>query len=66
MIFLINKNLTLYLFSLAGADPGFCVRGDESRRGVWGPFKVSSGVQGRALVGGPGGAKPSSSEAPGF
>ena len=27
----------------AGADPGFCVRGDESRRGVWGPLKVSGG-----------------------
>ena len=26
----------------AGADPGFCVRGDKSRRGVWGPLKVSS------------------------
>ena len=25
-----------------GADPGFCVRGDESRREVWGPLKVSS------------------------
>jgi hypothetical protein len=23
---------------LTGADPGFCVRGDESRRGVWGPL----------------------------
>jgi hypothetical protein len=29
----------------AGADPGFCVRGDESRRGVWGPLKVSSGFR---------------------
>ena len=27
----------------AGADPGFCVRGDESRREVWEPLKVSSG-----------------------
>ena len=29
--------------SESGADPGFCVRGDESRRGVWGPLKVSRG-----------------------
>jgi len=27
----------------SGADPGFCVRGDENLRGVWGPPKVSSG-----------------------
>ena len=27
--------------SKSGADPGFCVRGDESRRGVWGPLKVA-------------------------
>ena len=25
-----------------GADSGFCVRGDENRRWVWGPLKVSS------------------------
>jgi hypothetical protein len=28
---------------LSGADPGFCVRVDESRRGVWGPIKVTCG-----------------------
>ena len=32
----------LWIISNSGADPGFCVRGDESRRGVWGPLKVSS------------------------
>ena len=31
------------------ADPGFCVGGDESRRGVWRPTKVSSGS--RKLMG---------------
>ena len=36
-----------------GADPGFCVRGDESRRGFWGPLKVSSGIcPGRGSRGG--------------
>ena len=34
-----------------GADPGFCFRGDESRRGVWGPVKVSSGRGPRKLLG---------------
>ena len=27
----------------SGADPGFVVRGDVSRRGVWGPLNVPSG-----------------------
>jgi hypothetical protein len=46
-----------------GADPGFCVRGDESRRGFWGPLKVSSGIcPGR----GSRGANPPPPEAPGF
>jgi hypothetical protein len=29
----------------SGADQGFCVRGDESQRGIWGPLKVSSGFR---------------------
>jgi len=29
----------------SGADPGFCVRGDESRRRIWRPLKVSSGCR---------------------
>ena len=29
--------------TVAGADPGFVVRGGVSRRGVWGPLKVPSG-----------------------
>ena len=29
----------------SGADQGFCVRGDESQHGVWGPLKVSSGFR---------------------
>ena len=33
----------------SGADPGFCVRGDESRRGVWGQLKVSSGSRAEPL-----------------
>ena len=37
-------------------DPGFCVKGDESRRGIWGPLKVSSGSVGAA-----GGESPSGS-----
>ena len=41
-----NVNWTPMIFQMRrmfpGADPGFCVRGDESRRGVWGPLKVSS------------------------
>ena len=28
---------------MSGADPGFCVRGDESRRGIGGLHMVSSG-----------------------
>ena len=36
----LNRSLVKYD---TGADPGFCFRGDESRRGVWGPLKVSSG-----------------------
>jgi hypothetical protein len=32
------------LWMVAGADPRFCARGDESRRGVWGPLKVSSSL----------------------
>ena len=38
-----------------GADPGFGIRGDVSRRGVGGPLKVPQRFQDRALVGGPGG-----------
>ena len=42
-----NTNMTVLTRpigpSITGADPEFCVRGDESRRGVWGPLKVSSG-----------------------
>jgi hypothetical protein len=41
---------------ISGADPGFVVRGGVSRRGVWGPRP--HWVQGRALVGGPGGDAP--------
>ena len=40
----------------SGADQGFCVRGDESQRGVWGPLKVSSGFR----------TEPPPPEAPGF
>ena len=43
---------------LPGADPGFVVRGGVSRRGVWGPLKVPQLIQGRTLVGGPGGLSP--------
>ena len=51
-----NVNWTPMIFPMRrmfpGADPGFCVRGDESRRGVWGPLNVSSGS--RAEPGGGG------------
>ena len=40
---------------LSGADPGFVVRGGVSRRGVWGPLLGPQRVEGRSLVGGPGG-----------
>ena len=45
---------------LPGADPGFVVRGGGgvSRRGVWGPLKGPQLIQGRTLVGGPGGLSP--------
>jgi hypothetical protein len=33
---ILYKRLLKALFP--GADPGFCVRGDESWRGVWGPL----------------------------
>jgi hypothetical protein len=46
---------------ISGADPGFVVRGGVSRRGVWGPRP--HWVQGRALVGGPGGEAPPPPEA---
>ena len=46
----------LFLHAMSGADPGFCVRGDESRRGVWGPLKVSSGSKAKPWKG-PRGAK---------
>ena len=45
------------------ADPGFCVRGDESRRGVWGPLKVSSGSR---AIGGPVGRSSPSRKLLGF
>ena len=35
---------------ISGADPGFV-----GRRGVWGPLLCPQRVEGRALVGGPGG-----------
>jgi hypothetical protein len=37
-----GNNHTFY-GDVPGADPGFCVRGDESRREVWGPLNISSG-----------------------
>ena len=40
------------------ADPGFVVRGNVSRRGVWGPLKLPIGFKGKALVGGLGGSSP--------
>ena len=40
---------------LPGADPGFVVRGDVSRRGVWGRPQL---IQGRTLVGAQGGKSP--------
>jgi len=39
---------------MPGADPGFCVRGDKSRRGVWGPLKVSSLSRAEPWWGAPG------------
>ena len=47
---------------LAGADPGFCVRGDESRRGVSGSLKVSNGSR----AGTPGENPPPPRKLPGF
>ena len=41
------------LLQVAGADPGFYVRGRTSLRGVWGPPRSPSGP-GQRPVGGPG------------
>jgi hypothetical protein len=41
------------IHDMAGADPGFVVR-----RGIWGPLKGPQWVQGRVLVGSPGGEAP--------
>jgi hypothetical protein len=48
----------LFMWGCSGADPGFVVRGGVSRRGVWGPLLGPQRVEGRALVGGPGGRSP--------
>ena len=60
----LQSNLDMYISStgrgyFTGADPGFVVRGDVSRRGIWGPRPQR--VQGRTLVGGPGVEVPGSS-----
>jgi hypothetical protein len=42
---------------LPGADLGFVVRGDVSRRGIWGPLKVPSGSRGAKAPGSSGGLR---------
>ena len=54
-MFMIHANIVI-----PGADPGFVVRGGGgvSRRGVWGPLLGPQRVEGRALIGVPGGRSP--------
>ena len=43
---------------LTKANPGFDVRGDEIRQGVWGPLKVPSGTRAEPWWGTQGGDAP--------
>ena len=51
-----HHNSKHYIHSIQGRIQDLWLGGGVSRRGVWGPLKVSAQrVQGRVLVGGPGG-----------